>query len=107
MNINESVRKIGLCNPNLNVPHFQNIILTSYCIDTTKYWLHAIFKENELASSPLTLHKDNILLLLYCWINCFMVWLKFFVALHNDSLAQQSSYVTRQMFLCLVANAVV
>ena len=23
----------------------------SYCINTTKYWLHAIFEENELVSS--------------------------------------------------------
>ena len=30
-------------------------------INTTKYWLRAIFKENELASSPLILHKVNIL----------------------------------------------
>ena len=74
MNINESVRKTGLCNPNLNVPHFQNIILTSYCIDTTKYWLRAILKENELASSPLTLHKDNILLLLYCIVALTVLW---------------------------------
>ena len=36
-------------------------ILVSYCTNTTKYWLRAIFKENELASSPLILHKANIL----------------------------------------------
>ena len=39
---------------------FDSIII-SYCINTTKYWLRAILKENELASSPLILHKANIL----------------------------------------------
>ena len=39
---------------------FSSIFL-SYCINTTKYWLRAVFKENELASSPLILHKANIL----------------------------------------------
>ena len=36
-------------------------IFIIYCINTTKYRPHAIFKENELASSPLILHKANIL----------------------------------------------
>ena len=37
-------------------------------------------------------------------LNCFIVWPKFFVALHNDSVARQSSYVARQV--CFVANTV-
>ena len=36
-------------------------VAISYGIDTTKYWLRAVFKENKLASSPLILHKTNIL----------------------------------------------
>ena len=36
-------------------------IIISYCINTTKNWLRAIFKENELVTSPLMLHKANIL----------------------------------------------
>ena len=42
--------------------HSKNdVIISCYCINTTKYWLRAIFKENKLASSPLILHKANIL----------------------------------------------
>ena len=52
----------------------------------------AIFKENELASYPLILHKTNI------------VWLKFFVASHNYFVAQQSTYVMLQTFF--VASSV-
>ena len=37
------------------------IIIISYSINTTEYWLCAVFKENELMSSPLILHKANIL----------------------------------------------
>ena len=33
----------------------------SYCINATKCLLHAISKKNELTSSPLILHKANIL----------------------------------------------
>ena len=73
-------------------------IIISYCISTAKYWLHAIFKENELASSPLILHKANIL---WYWCNdCFIVWLEFFVAPHNDSASRPSVYVAQQIF-CL------
>ena len=39
-------------------------VIISYFINTTKYWLPAIFKENELASSPLILHKVNYFLVL-------------------------------------------
>ena len=35
-------------------------IFTSYCINTTKYLPHAIFKKKELMSSPLILHKANL-----------------------------------------------
>ena len=54
-------------------------ILISSCTNTTKYWLRAIIKENELAS--------------------FIVWPKLFAAfiIHNDSVAQPSAYVARQV----------
>ena len=42
-----------------NICH--HAIFISYGISTIKYWLLGIFKENELASSPLTLDKTNIL----------------------------------------------
>ena len=72
-------------------------IIISYYINTTKYWLRAIFKENELVSSPLILHKANIL---WYWCNnCSIVWLKVFVTLHNDSVARPTAYVARQNFL--------
>ena len=45
----------------LGASHLVDYIFISYGINTTKYWLRAIFKENELASSPLILHKANIL----------------------------------------------
>ena len=38
----------------------RELIIYNYCIDATKYWMHAIFKENELASYPFILHKANI-----------------------------------------------
>ena len=61
---------------------FQEPVIISYCINTTKCWLLAIFKESELAS-----------------------WLKVFVVLHNDSLSRPSTYVVRQKFL--VAKSVI
>ena len=39
-------------------------IIFTHCINATKYLLRAIFKENELASSPLIFHKANIYILL-------------------------------------------
>ena len=56
---------MALDEPLINQPNCEfvasYIIIISYCINTTKYWLRAIFKENEIANSPLTLHKANIL----------------------------------------------
>ena len=43
------------------IPMLTQLIFISYCINTTRYWLRARFKKNDLASSPLILHKANIL----------------------------------------------
>ena len=43
------------------------------------------------------LHKATILW--YRYNNCFIVWLKVFVTLHNDSVAQQSVYVSQDSYL--------
>ena len=86
------------CIPEYFILHINFSILISYCIITTKYWLRAIFKENDLASSPLILQKANIL---WYWLNnCFIGWLKFLVTVRNDSVSRRSSYVARQMFFC-------
>ena len=45
-------------------------VIISYCINTTKYLLRAIFKEYKLASSPLILLKANIL---FCGIDAITV----------------------------------
>ena len=41
----------GVTSPSLNK------IIIGYCTNTTKYWLSAMFQENEVASSPLILQK--------------------------------------------------
>ena len=70
----------------------------------SKYWLRAMFKENELASSPLILHKANIL---WYWCNnCFIVWLKVFVVLHNESVARPLPYVARQNFFLKICRII-
>ena len=62
----------------------------SYCTDITKYCLRAIFKENELASSPLILHKAK---------SFYIVSPKAFVAVHNGSVVQSTVYDVVQRFL--------
>ena len=47
--------------------------------------LLAIFKENELASNIAQSQYFVVLMQ-----NCFIVWLKDFVALHNDSVVRQN-----------------
>ena len=40
------------------------LMFISYCINTTKYLLRAIFKENELASSPLIFAQSQYFVVL-------------------------------------------
>ena len=83
---------------------YSRLIIISYCINTTKYWLRAIFKENELASSPLILPKANIL---WYWCNnCFIVWLKVFDFVNHQHMSRDKIFcckicriILRRLFL--------